>query len=175
MSRTKSVSRDERDGRPNTVVHMTVGRPELPDTGVPCCTGSAVYGPHRCTCWEPVYDRGQMVPDESLPAVIGRECCKDCAFLLDSPERTGADGYDHNSAEDLERIAWSDSEIFYCHHGMRRVLKWVHPSGQEIEAHPGEYAPAIVGNQAYRADGTPAAVCAGLLYERRRLANEEAE
>jgi hypothetical protein len=131
--------------------------PDLPDAG-PCCIGWAVYGPHRCTCWEPVYDLEQqpLQPGRmGLPSAM----CADCAYRPGSPERRGEDGY-NGSAEDLDDMVIS-GEPFACHQGIRKPVKWVHPSGAEVAGHPAGYDPPIVSGTPYKADGRPADLCAG--------------
>ena len=66
--------------------------PDLPDAGEGgCCMGAAVYGPNRCTWWEPFYDleQGPLKPGEMgmrdedvrrlrLPAELARAAgCQD--------------------------------------------------------------------------------------------------
>lgn len=155
--------------KPNLdIIHISRDR-DFPDAGGgTCCMGAAVYGPGRCTCWEPVYDQEQAPPDLEAPPNLAKECCDDCAYRVDSPERSGAEGYQNNEAGDLEAMAASEKGIFYCHKGMRRIVKYRHPSGVEIDAHPAEYRPAQSGCQAFKADGSPADVCAGWLAEARK-------
>lgn len=131
--------------------------PDLPDAG-PCCMGWAVYGPHRCTCWVPVYDLEQQDPQGGHMG-LRAEMCHDCAFRPNSPERRGEAGY-QGSAEDLNDMVTGGSP-FACHQGIRRPVKWVHPSGAEIPGHPADYSPPIVNGTPYKADGTPADLCAG--------------
>lgn len=140
---------------------------ELPDAGEGgCCIGSAMGGPQRCTCWEPVYDLEQAEP---VAALMGLRTirCSDCAYLKNSPERRGEDGYqgDADSLEDMVR----NGELFACHQGIRKPLKYVHPSGAEIPGHPAAYDPPMVDGVPYKADGTPADLCAG--WTARRLAH----
>lgn len=136
----------------------------LPDAGRGCCCiGAATRGPGFCTCWEPVHDlpqsppvRGQLGARDSM--------CEDCAFRPDSPERRGDDRYANASDEDL-----ADLPDFACHQGMRRVLRWRHPAGVEVEALPGVYDPPHVFGIPCKADGTPADRCAGLALQSKLL------
>jgi NAD-dependent dihydropyrimidine dehydrogenase PreA subunit len=131
---------------------------ELPDTGDICCIGAAVYGPQRCTCWEPVFDLEQQEPTRGLPVTIRPEMCHDCAFRKGSPELS-----DEVEREDL--LGMSDQALFFCHQGIRRPLEHRHPSGITIPGVGRDYQPPIVGFRPYKADGTPADICAG--YARR--------
>jgi hypothetical protein len=157
-------------------VSLCVGNPDLPDTGSTCCYGAAVYGPDRCTCWVPVFDVDQAAPDEltvrllagGVQPVTRRAMCGDCAYRPGSPEKNGEPG--HAGDEDfLEEIA-AGGERFWCHQGIRRPIVWRHPSGMEIPGHPAGYAPPQVDAVPYRADGTPAELCAGWDARRRALA-----
>lgn len=135
----------------------------FPDVGngiEPCCMGSAVYGPGRCTCWRPVYDAEQQTPQPGR-ALARAKCCGDCAFRMGSPERIGDSRMAHSSPGDLDDLV-AGRGTFACHVGMRRVVAWTHPSGVRIDAEPGCYEPPVVDGVAYRADGSPADVCAGL-------------
>lgn len=120
----------------------------------PCCMGVAVYGPERCTCWEPVFDVEQAEADTSIEVVTCEKCCDDCAFRNGSPERTEEMGED----ELMDIVA---SGTFFCHKGMRRVVGWRHPDGRYREAARDDYKPLIVGGVAYQIDGKPAKRCAG--------------
>ncbi len=146
----------------------TPGLPDnLPDTGI-CCYGSAVYGPHRCTCWEPVFDLAQQAPRPGMPQVpVPCKLCGDCAYRPNSPERRGQPG----AAADqdlLDKLVYT-SQPFYCHTGIRRAVEYRHPSGLVVPAGPGDYqpvvAPAAAGGSPipYQADGSPAFFCAGWL------------
>ena len=137
--------------------------PRLPDTGELCCYGVAVYGPQRCTCWEPVYDLEQAEP---VPAPMGqrKRMCADCAFRKGSPERRGDESYAH--AGEVDDLPFERG--FACHQGMRRVVKLVHPSGMEIAGHPADYRPPIEKGVPYKADGSPADMCAGFCAVQRR-------
>lgn len=127
-----------------------------------CCIGEAVYGPQRCTCWEPVYDLEQRVlenggkPPEEI--TIRSKCCHDCAYRNGSPERE--DGED----DWLDDIALDGRSEFYCHQGMRRIVAWEHPDGRRIEASDGCYAPPKGPSERpmpWKADGAPGELCAG--------------
>lgn len=140
---------------------------DWPDAGEgACCIGAAMFGPDRCTCWEPVYDMEQVTPDLTIPGTGRADMCADCAFRPDSPERNGADGYAHNDPDELDRIVGPAGGVFFCHQGIRRPIKWVHPSGAEVAGSPSNYDPPIVKNVPFKADGTPADICHGFLVRR---------
>lgn len=159
--------------------HLGLYAADLPDMG-PCCAGSAMFGPDRCTCWREVYDLDQQPPRTDLLALLAAGIqpntrpmmCADCAYRPGSPEKVGADGY-AGDAEFLESIAAS-GERFWCHQGIRRPIKLVHPSGAEIPAHAGAYDPPKHAGIPLRADGTPAELCAGWAARRRALVAREA-
>jgi hypothetical protein len=131
---------------------------DLPDVG-PCCYGSAINGPQSCTCWEPVFSVEQQ--HRATPGEMGARTvmCDGCAQKAGSPERTGAGGYEHDD-ESLDSLVATGTP-FQCHQGMRRVVRYRHPSGAEVEANPDDYRPPIVNGVAYKADGTPADLCFG--------------
>lgn len=151
------------------------GNPALPDVadGI-CCIGAAVYGPSRCTCWEPIYDMEQQPQVPGLVATAQPTQCADCAYRPRSPERQNTEGYGADS-EELDDMV-TRGAVFWCHQGMRRVVRLRHEStGIEIPGHPASYRPGIAvytdpdGQHtavALRADGTPADVCAGWLARR---------
>lgn len=139
-------------------------RDEFAADEAPCCMASAVRGPRACTCWTPVYDLDQAAPNLSTQPQTRASCCHDCAYRNDSPERADLD-----LGEELVDIAGSADSVFACHQGMRRVVAYRHPDGREIPAGPGDYHPPMVGQVAFRADGTPADWCAGWAAHRRYL------
>ncbi|ALE77704.1 hypothetical protein WY02_03735 [Pseudonocardia sp. AL041005-10] len=140
----------------------------LPDAGEgACCTGAAVFGPDRCTCWREVLDREQATPVPG-PAEVRDGMCSDCAYRPASPERTETDGYAGDPGA-LEANALA-GRPFYCHDGMARVQHLEHPTGVTVDGHPADYAPPIRDGVPYRADGRPALVCAGYDARRRRHA-----
>ena len=143
---------------------------ELANLEVPCCMGAAVYGLDRCTCWEPIYDLEQQFPlhVNAVPGARDR-CCGDCAYRNGSPERSGED------ADWLLEIPSDPSKLFVCHAGIRRVTAWRHPLLPEpVPAGAGDYRPPIIDGRAYKADGTPADVCAGFLAHRAALRHHPA-
>lgn len=150
------------------IVHLTIDsgpddRDDYNADEVPCCIGGAMRGPRACTCWQPVFDVDQADVQIEEPNVRTRtECCFDCAYRNDSPER--AEGYD----DELRDIA-GDGSTFACHQGMRRVVAWRHPDGRELPAGDGDYQPPMVGLVAFKADGTPADLCAGWAAHRHGL------
>lgn len=147
---------------------------ELPDVSPGCCYGSAVRGPQFCTCWDPVYDVEQTKPPLYGPPPVARaKMCDDCAMRPNSPERNGEKGFDNNSEDALEEMVRNGSP-FFCHKGMRRIVKLVHrETGTEIESHSGDYDPPLVpgvvelegtilrAEVPYKADGTVGDICAG--------------
>jgi hypothetical protein len=137
-------------------------RDEYDDDEAPCCMSGAMHGPRACTCWQPVYDREQAEPKLKLQPASRTKCCADCAYLNGSPEKLAGRG------EELDDIA-GDGSRFSCHQGMRRVLVYRHPNGREIAADPAEYQPPIVGLVPFKADGTPADLCAGWAARRKAL------
>jgi hypothetical protein len=162
--------------------------PRFPETGDPgCCEGAAILGPHRCTCWQPVFDLEQAPVDQETLALLNagvepntrRRMCEDnqagdrgCAYRPGSPERNG-DPHFQGDAEFLENLAAQDRR-FWCHQGMRKITAWRHPSGMEIPDEPGAaYDPPIVGNVPWKADGTPGELCAGWAARRRALAAKD--
>lgn len=129
-----------------------------------CCMGMAHGGAELCTCWDPVYDVEQaLVLDAIAPLETRTTCCDDCAYRNGSPERSG------DEEEWLLDLPARASTRFYCHEGMRRVMSYRHPSGLILPAGRGDYAPPREGDRAYRADGTPALVCAGFAAHRKAL------
>ena len=147
---------------PHGGVYGTLVMPDPVDGA--CCMGAAVKGPQYCTCWEPVYDLGQQEPRLGEPGQRGA-LCADCAYRAGSPERAGDERY-NGDQEFLNRIV-ATGERFFCHQGVRRGVKLVHPSGAEVEVGPGDYQPPIVGGVPYKADGSPGELCAGWAARRR--------
>ncbi|RSD26371.1 hypothetical protein [Amycolatopsis eburnea] len=147
-------------------------QPEFPDLGLdkPCCYGVAMGAAEDCSCWRPVYDTpGHADPVEGMtPTVRPGGMCGDCAYRPDSPERQD-DPQHRGNATELEMLA-EDGRPFYCHQGMRRILRWEHPSGAVLPAHPADYAPPIVDDVPIKVDGTPAYLCGGWDARRRALA-----
>lgn len=149
---------------------------DLPDAGHgTCCWGTVMRGPEGCTCWQPIYQADQTPPDQQtvellragiLPVTRTRRC-GDCAYRPDSPERRG-DEHVTGNQELLDRIVQA-GERFWCHQGIRRPVAWRHPSGVEIPGSDADYRPPIVDGVPYRADGTPAELCAGWAARRRAL------
>lgn len=148
-------------------IHMSRDQ-DFPDVtdGVPCCYGSAVYGPERCTCWRPFHDLKQRAPRKGKPTVRTR-CCGDCAFRPDSPERNEVEGFQNNSPAELEAIVRGDRP-FFCHQGTRRVIGYEHePTGCTVDAPPAGYEPPQIDGVPYKADGKPQQICAGWVAARR--------
>lgn len=131
-----------------------------------CCYDAATEGPTACTCWVPIYDLDQQRPDTTAEPATRKLMCGDCAYRPDSPEKVGDPGY-RGDANELERIAAQDR--FWCHDGMRKPIKWRHPSGIEVDGHPGGYDPPTINGVPYKADGSPGVLCAGWDARRRAL------
>ena len=151
---------------------------EWPDTGLtePCCEGSMLDGPGRCTCWEPIWNTEQQPLDDTAARLLAAgveptvrpSMCGDCAYRPDSPEKSGNPTF-QGDADFLERIA-REGHRFWCHDGNRIAARWRHPkTGMEIPGHPAAYKPPIKDNVPYKADGTPSFVCAGWAARRRAL------
>ncbi len=149
--------------------------PELAHTSdewVPCCYG-AIDGPRYCTCWEPIYNLPQC---ETLvgPSFSSRRraLCHDCAYRTNSPERR-----DPSSSDLIEDLAWS-GEPFFCHQGMRKVVRWEHPDGRIHVPTSDDYHPLILDRVPLRADGRAAQLCEGwrrLMVARQHSMSHEAE
>ena len=147
--------------------------PDLPDAGEgACCMGAAVYGPRRCTCWEPVYDLDQQ-PVHPGEMGLRVKMCVDCAYRPNSPERRGEEGYQGDPESLDEMVATGD--LFACHQGIRRPVAWRHPSGAEVPGHPAGYAPPLHDGKPYKADGSPADLCAGWAARRLKHMYREAK
>jgi hypothetical protein len=140
-----------------------------------CCLGVVDKGPSGCTCWTPVYDVEQAPPRPPFCAedlAARARMCGDCAFRKGSPERS-----DVWAEEALMDLTWSAGTPFWCHDGLRRPAKWVHPTLGEVEGSTADWRPPIVAGIPYRADGAPGLLCAGWAARTARNAiqrNEEA-
>jgi hypothetical protein len=154
---------------PHGGVYGTLVMPD-PACGA-CCDGSAVKGPQYCTCWTPSFDLAQADPETGAPGARDA-MCSDCAFKPGSPERRGDERY-NGDAEFLDRIV-ETGERFFCHVGIRRAVKLVHPSGAEVEVPPGDYRPPIIDGVPYKADGSPGELCAGWAARRAKHLEREA-
>jgi len=145
----------------------------FPDAGEgACCYGAIMNGPQACTCWQPVYDLEQQ-PLRPGDLGLRGSMCGDCAFRPGSPERSGDPSY-QGDGEFLDEIVIT-GELFACHQGVRRVIRWVHPSGAEISGHGGDYRPPLVNGRPFKADGTPADLCAGWAARRLKYMQREAK
>jgi hypothetical protein len=142
---------------------------DLPETGdVPCCYGVAVYGARRCTCWVEEYSVEQSPPQDG-PAAVRATMCDDCAFRCTSPERLGDERYEHSEEGEALGLAYQETP-FVCHQGMRKLVRLRHPSGAVVEVGVDAYDPPTGPGVAWKADGTPADVCAGYAAARLRIA-----
>jgi hypothetical protein len=141
-----------------------------------CCAGSAVKGPQYCTCWVHEYDQEQQEPRPGEP---GRRpaMCGDCAYRPASPEHAGDQRF-QGDARFLQEIV-AKGQKFWCHQGMRRVARLVHPSGAVVDltetGHTVDYQPPITGGVPYKADGSPGELCAGWAGRRRGYLATEAK
>jgi len=154
---------------------------QYPPVDDACCMGVIHHGPKGCTCWQPVYDVDQAEPDPDTFRLLELGCtaspragmCADCAYRPGSPEKRGDPGYSAD-AEQLEHLAAAGIP-FWCHDGMRRPVRWRHPSGREIDASAQNYLPpqVVVGRQRVpvRTNGQPGLLCAGWDARRRALAD----
>lgn len=126
-----------------------------PPAALSCCIGAAVYGPGRCTCWEPVFECEQLAAADG-PIVAAPAKCADCAYRPGSAER--ADEY---TAEILLLDLPQRGEQFWCHQGMRRPVAYVHPQLGTMPGDSADWQPLIAAGTPRKADGTPALLCAG--------------
>lgn len=123
-----------------------------------CCWGTVQNGPEGCTCWVAVYDVEQAEPQPGVTLLDARpaaELCHDCAFRPGSPER---------SEEWLREELYASADAgrpFWCHQGMRRPALWRHPDGREVAGSPDNWTPPGINGVPFKADGTPALLCAG--------------
>lgn len=156
---------------------MPGGDPRLPDVGDGyCCDGRIDDGPAFCTCWTPEFDLEQQPVDQfhvqalavGFPPPTRALMCGDCAYRPGSPERTGSEQH-AGDTEALERYAAGERERFFCHQGIRRPVRLRHPSGAVIPGGDADYRPPIRDGVPWRADGTPAELCAGWAARRRAL------
>lgn len=139
----------------------TVEWPDVGNGDIPCCMGSAALGPANCTCWVAEYDLQQKDIEVLGPPGLRSAACEDCAYRGGSPERQGADHVmgDGRHLQALVEL----NRPFFCHQGIRRPVRYRHPSGavhtpDHLEA---AYRPPIHHGIPYKADGQPADLCAG--------------
>lgn len=153
-----------------------------------CCSAAAMFGPDRCTCWEPVFDLEQQPANEEALRLLAAgltlstrdTMCGDCAYRPNSPEKQGDPNYAASGPGELDELARNPRSQFTCHVGTRRPLKWRHvPSGVEIQASPADYRPPIVKVNGHevplKADGNPAELCAGFAARRKALQAADAK
>lgn len=141
--------------------------PEAQEPFQSCCYGAAIYGPARCTCWTPEYDRPQSdATDAAAPEII--KCCGDCAYRADSPERSGVSGYACSAEAEGELPDVARGGFFFCHQGMRRVVAYVHSeTGFRADIdHGDDYAPGSHEGRPILANGDYAPLCAGFAASR---------
>jgi hypothetical protein len=133
-----------------------------------CCWGDTNKGPAYCTCWVPEFDLPQtdpIAPADGEVQVRPGGLCGDCAYRPGSPEM--AEDY---SAETLRSLP-AHGQTFWCHDGIRRPTRWVHPDGRVVDGAPDDYQPPIVAGRPHRADGRVGHLCAGWAACGRRLDN----
>lgn len=142
----------------------------LPDLNWPdagqgmCCARAWDTDGHGCTCWEPIYDTPtRATPDPTTPPATRPTMCPDCAYRPNSPERRGEE---HVSGDTYELDqAVTTGRVFSCHQGIPRVTAYRHPTGAVFtppaDITAAAYEPRIRDGIPYKADGTPADVCAG--------------
>jgi hypothetical protein len=94
--------------------------------------------------------------------------CSDCAFRPGSPERSGDQRFDLSGPGEIEDLVYSGAS-FACHVGMRQTVRLEHPTGAVVESGPGGYSPAKTATRSWKADGSPAELCAGLAQARAKL------
>jgi hypothetical protein len=100
-----------------------------------------------------VFDLEQQPIRAQLRDDAREKACSDCAYRPDSPERAQGD--------DLERLVES-GDVFWCHQGIRCVIEYRHPDGRvHIPEFRRDYRPPLQDARPYKADGTPADICAG--------------
>lgn len=134
---------------------------------VPCCWGTTLDGPERCTCWEPEYDRDQVAPDTDAAVTTREQMCDSCAY------RPGTQAW-RKFADQRDQLAVA-VDVFWCHDGTRQVLRFRHPNGAVVERVDADepdtasWDPVFVGDVPYRADGRPALKCAGWAARRKAL------
>lgn len=140
-------------------LHPDDDDPTVPDEAGFCCEGVAMTGDlASCTCWEPVYDIEQAEPKPPASTEdlrVQPRMCDDCAFRKGSPER--ASQYEE---ETLFHLATTGTP-FWCHDGMLRPARWVHPLGMVVDGDPDDWTPPQISGIPYRADGSPGLLCAG--------------
>lgn len=127
------------------------------DDRAPCCYGS-IHGQIGCTCWTPVWEHEQQPvcpPQRPEDLQAQRRMCGDCAYRKDSPERSNK-----LTEEQLLELAEAGTP-FWCHQGMRRAARWVHPDGRELPGQPDDWQPPMRAGIPYRLDGQPGLLCAG--------------
>lgn len=130
--------------------------PDHEDLG--CCWGTTIGGPEKCTCWTAEYDveQAQPVMPASPAEIVPRDrMCGDCAFKPGSQER--ADAYTREALLELP----AQGDPFWCHDGMRRPARWVHPDGRVVPGSPDDWQPPNVNGIPFRADGRVGLLCAG--------------
>ena len=157
--------------------HLPAGGPygniTLPDpVDGACCIGAAAMGPQYCTCWTPVYDLEQQPAVPANPAARG-SMCADCAYKPGSPERSGDERY--TGDEEFLAAIVQTGEKFWCHQGLRRVVKLRHPSGAEVVIETDHYDPLKDSGVPYKADGTPGDLCGGWSARRAALLRREGQ
>lgn len=126
-------------------------------------------GPLTADDLTPIYDLPQAEPrPDEVPGVM-EAMCGDCAFRPGSPERTD-DPTVSVGSEQLEQLVTGGTP-FWCHNGMRRRVGSSVDlgDGRTVSVHeddPSAFDPPMLtgsplGPIPYKADGSPADLCAG--------------
>ncbi len=153
-------------------LHANIDHSDLPDAGEGmCCIGAAARGPVHCTCWTTEHDQEQL-PIQHGAMAVRDKMCGDCAFRPGSPEQLGDPSHAHSGDGELDEVIGPG---FVCHQGMRKRLRLVHPEGSVVQCGSMEYAPPERPGMTWKADGTPAEMCAGWAARRAQWDREAAE
>lgn len=108
-----------------------VDDPTVPEELGWCCEGAAMRDLSACTCWQPMWNLEQQLP--ALPVV----------------------------REQLMPRDRGCSDCAFRKDSPERPLAWRHPHGITIDGDPADWQPPIVNAIPFRADGSPALLCAG--------------
>jgi hypothetical protein len=92
--------------------------------------------------------------------------CGDCAYRPGSPERK------HDFEEEALLALPLEGQMFWCHDGMRKIIRWEHPDGRTIAPTGDDYDPPIINGAPFRADGRVGVLCAGWAACSRRWGNQ---
>lgn len=129
-----------------------------PDKDSPCCWTAAETDGKACECWEEIYWPPPTPDILAGPMATRTRLCHDCAYRPGSPERAEEDG------EQLDAVLY---QPFTCHQGMPVLVGYRHPQidGLSMLARGlhdrDNFGPVTRGAQAWKANGSPAELCAG--------------